>query len=82
MTVRAVKRNSSLFMLCPAKFARQEGYGAFTYSRSQLSDVYQYVQNQEQHHKRMSFKEEYLLFLEKFEVEYDKRFLFDFFDET
>ncbi|MDO5972266.1 IS200/IS605 family transposase [Flavivirga aquimarina] len=85
-TVYAIKRSSSLFInkekLCPTKFAWQEGYGAFTYGRSQLNDVYQYVLNQEKHHKNISFKEEYIQFLEKFEVEYEERFLFDFLEDV
>ena len=84
-TVHSVKRSTSLLInnekLCRVKFAWQEGYGAFTYGRSQLNDVYHYVKNQEKHHKRLSFKEEYVAFLKKFEVDYDERFLFDFFDE-
>ena len=61
-------------------FAWQEGYGAFSYSRSQVDSVYQYVLNQEEHHKKQTFREEYLLFLKKFDVPYDERYLFDFFD--
>ena len=84
-TVHDVKRNSALFInqerLCPGKFEWQEGYGGFTYSRSQLDDVYKYIQNQEIHHKKMSFKDEYVQFLKKFEIEYDERFLFDFWED-
>jgi hypothetical protein len=47
-----------------------------------LDDVYKYVENQEEHHKKLSFKEEYIKFLEKFEIEYDERFLFDFMDDV
>jgi putative transposase len=82
--VHHLKRNSSLFInsekLCLGKFAWQEGYGGFTYSRSQLNDIYKYIANQEIHHKKKSFKEEYIEFLKKFEIEYDHRFLFEFFD--
>jgi putative transposase len=84
-TVHDIKRNSSLFInnekLCVGKFAWQEGYGGFTYSRSQLDDVCRYIQNQEEHHKKTTFKEEYIKFLEKFEIEYDERFLFDLLDD-
>jgi len=83
-TVHDIKRSTSLFInnekLCSGRFSWQEGYGAFTYSRSQLDDVYRYIQNQEEHHKKKTFKEEYIQFLQKFEIEYDERFLFDFFD--
>lgn len=82
--VRDVKRSSSLFInekkWFPGKFQWQEGYGGFSYGKSQLKDVHDYINNQEFHHKKRSFREEYISFLEKFEIEYDKRFLFDFFD--
>ena len=80
-TVRDLKRSSSLFInrnkLCIGKFAWQEGYGAFTYSRSQLNDVYNYIENQEEHHKKKSFREEYVQFLRKYELDYDERYLFE-----
>ena len=83
-TVHDIKRGSSLFInkekLCIGKFTWQEGYGAFSYGRSQLDDIYKYIQNQEQHHSKRTFKEEYFLFLKKYEIEYDEHFLFDFFD--
>jgi len=82
-TVHDVKRNSSIFInkekLSLNNFAWQEGYGAFSYSRSQIDDVYKYILNQEKHHEKITFKSEYIQFLEKFEIEYDERFLFDFF---
>ncbi len=85
-TVHAIKRSTSLFInkekLCPGTFAWQEGYGSFTYGRSQLDDVYRYILNQEKHHKKMSFREEYIQFLKNFELEYDERFLFDFLDDV
>ena len=84
-TVHDLKRSSSLFInkerLCKGKFSWQEGYGAFTYSRSQLNNVYQYILNQEEHHKRTTFKEEYISFLTEFEIDYEERFLFDFLDD-
>jgi len=55
-------------------FAWQEGYGAFSYSHSQIDDV---VKNQKEHHRKKTFKEEYLEFLEKFGIEYDIRYVFD-----
>ncbi len=85
-SVHDIKRNTSLFInnekLCIGKFAWQEGYGGFTYSRSQLNNVYKYILNQEQHHKKKTFREEYIGFLEKFEIEYNERFLFDFLDDV
>jgi putative transposase len=64
--------------LCLGKFAWQEGYGAFTYSYSQIDKVYKYIQNQEEHHKRKTFREEYLEILQKLDIAYDEQFLFDF----
>ena len=66
--------------LSPYLFAWQDGYGAFSYSRSQINSVCEYVLNQEEHHKKQTFQEEYLNFLEKFAVPYNERYLFDFFD--
>ena len=62
------------------KFNWQEGFGAFSYSRSQINDVIQYILNQEAHHKRKTFKEEYLDFLKKFEIDFDDRYLFEWID--
>jgi len=59
------------------KFNWQEGYGAFTYSHSQIDTVIKYIMNQEKHHKKRTFKEEYLEFLKKFNVEYDIKYVFD-----
>jgi putative transposase len=57
-------------------FEWQEGYGAFSYSKSQLTAVVNYIQNQEAHHKKKTFKEEYIDFLKKFEIDYDEKFIF------
>jgi REP element-mobilizing transposase RayT len=79
--VRDIKAGSSKFIsdhnLLQGKFAWQEGFGAFSYSRSQLGNVIGYIENQEQHHRKKTFKEEYLDFLRKFEVEYDEKYLFE-----
>ena len=66
--------------LSPFHFEWQDGYGAFSYSRSQIDKVCKYVLNQEEHHRKVTFREEYLDFLEKFEVPYDERYIFKFFD--
>jgi len=58
------------------KFSWQEGYGAFSYSKSHVNAVIDYIKNQEEHHRKHTFLEEYLDFLNKFEVEYDERFVF------
>lgn len=59
------------------KFSWQDGYGAFTVSSSKLKDVTQYIRNQREHHQTQSFEDEYLAFLNKHEVEYDLRYVFD-----
>ena len=58
------------------KFSWQAGYGAFSYARSQVPAVIRYIQNQEEHHRKKTFTEEYLDFLKAFEVEYDDRYVF------
>lgn len=79
--VRDIKNNSSNFIndrkLVKGKFSWQEGYGAFSYSHSHVDNVYQYVLNQEKHHKKKTFRQEYIEFLKKFEIEYDEKYLFD-----
>lgn len=81
--VRDIKNNSSKFInekkWIPGKFQWQEGYGAFSYSRSQRPEIINYIKTQEEHHKKSSFKEEYLNILKKFDVNYDDEYLFDFF---
>jgi putative transposase len=59
------------------KFEWQRGYGVFSYSRSQLDNVVKYIMNQQEHHKKRTFREEYLDFLKKFKIEYDEKYLFD-----
>ena len=58
-------------------FAWQDGYGAFTVSRSNLPDVIKYIADQREHHRVKSFKEEFLTFLIRHEIEYDERYLWD-----
>ena len=58
-------------------FQWQAGYGAFSYAHSQLTDVCNYIKNQESHHRKRTFMEEYLDFLNKFEVPYDERYIFE-----
>lgn len=81
-TVKDIKRATSNWInkqnYCVGKFAWQEGYGAFSYSRSQLNDLVNYVLQQKQHHKKKTFKEEYVDMLERFGVDYDAQYLFDF----
>lgn len=70
--------NSNRFVM--GKFEWQRGYGGFTYSRSQRDRVIKYIMNQEKHHNRKTFKEEYLEILKKFEIEYDERYIFEFYE--
>ena len=58
------------------KFEWQEGYGAFSYSKSSVEKVINYIKNQEEHHRRKTFKEEYLKLLEDFEIDFDERYIF------
>jgi len=78
--MKDVKQGSSLWInenkLAKCHFEWQEGFGAFSYSKSQLPNVIGYIKNQEQHHKIKSFREEYFDILEKFEVEYNEKFIF------
>ncbi|MBK7561787.1 MAG: IS200/IS605 family transposase [Chitinophagaceae bacterium] len=82
--VRDIKNNASNFIndkkLVKGKFAWQEGYGAFSYSHSHIGKVYDYILNQEKHHKKKTFKQEYLDFLKKFEVDYDEKYLFEWYN--
>ncbi len=64
------------------KFDWQKGYGAFSHSRAQLDTVVKYVLNQEQHHKKKSFRSEYLEILEKNEIEFNREYIFEFFDDV
>lgn len=62
------------------KFQWQEGYGVFSYGHSQIDAVAKYVLNQEQHHKKKTFKQEYLEFLNKFQIPFEEQYLFEFLD--
>jgi REP element-mobilizing transposase RayT len=79
--VKEVKRTSSGWIkdLSPKlrKFHWQGGYGAFSVSQSNLSEVIRYIENQEEHHKRVTFQDEYRAFLKAYGVEYDERYVWD-----
>jgi REP element-mobilizing transposase RayT len=83
--VREIKKASSAFIkeeeLSRFPFYWQEGYGAFSYSKSQLDTVVKYILNQKEHHRKRSFREEYISFLEEFGIDYDSRYLFDWLEE-
>ncbi|MEO7924302.1 MAG: IS200/IS605 family transposase [Chitinophagaceae bacterium] len=82
--VRDIKANSSSFIKekkwINSSFSWQEGYGAFSYHKSQAKNVVNYILNQPEHHSKISFKMEYLNFLNEFEIEYDEKYLFEFYD--
>jgi putative transposase len=81
---RDIKANSSSFIKEKnwgnSLFSWQEGFGAFSYSKSQSQNVVRYILNQPEHHKKKTFRQEYLEFLKRFEVEYDERYLFEFYE--
>ena len=82
--VREVKKSSNDFIkenkFSKFKFSWQEGYGAFSYSHSQIDNVIKYIMNQKEHHRKVTFKEEYIDFLQKFEIEHDEKYLFEWID--
>ena len=81
--VKVVKVESTNFInekkLVVGKFQWQEGYGAFSYAKSQKDTVSKYILNQKEHHRRKNFKEEYLELLERFEIEFKNEYLFEFY---
>ena len=78
--VRDIKAGSSKFInenrWIAGRFNWQEGFGAFSYSHSQLQDVTRYIKNQERHHLKKAFRDEYVEMLKKFKVDYDERYIF------
>ena len=78
--MKTVKAKSSKYIndhsLTASRFEWQEGYGVFSYGQSQLDKVYKYIQNQEAHHKKQTFRDEYLEFLKKFKIDYDEKYIF------
>jgi len=79
--VRDIKNNSTNFIndrkFIKGKFRWQEGFGVFSYSQSQIKDVYNYILNQEEHHRKKTFKDEYIEFLNDNQVDYKPEYLFD-----
>ncbi len=79
--VRDLKAGSSNFInqqhWVKGKFNWQEGFGAFSYSKSQIDNVIKYILSQEEHHKKTTFREEYFDFLKKFEIDYDEKYVFE-----
>lgn len=83
-TIKEIKRSSTNFINSKnwfrGKFQWQGGYGCFSYSKSHIDNVVKYILNQQQHHAKVKFRDEYLDYLNKFEIAHDERYLFDFFD--
>lgn len=79
--VRDIKNNSTNFIndnkFVRGRFSWQEGYGAFSYSHSQIESVYNYILYQEKHHMKKTFQEEYYEFLKKYEIDYNEKYLFE-----
>ena len=79
--VREIKKSSNSFIkdrnFTAFKFQWQVGYGVFSYSHSHLSNIIEYIMKQKEHHKKKSFKEEYIEFLKKYEIAYNKEYLFN-----
>jgi REP-associated tyrosine transposase len=79
--VREIKADSCNFInqqkWFPGTFNWQEGYGAFSYGHSQLGSIISYIQNQESHHSRKTFEQEYVQFLKKFDVPYNPKYVFE-----
>ncbi len=75
-----IKRSSSLWIndnrLCLGRFSWQEGFGSFSYGKSQIAILAEYIEKQKEHHKKRTFREEYLEMLKKFEVDYDEQYIF------
>jgi REP element-mobilizing transposase RayT len=84
-TVSAIKKSSAFFInnqrWFPGTFRWQDGYGGFTYSKSQVKDVYNYILNQENHHRSIKFRQEYIDTLSQEGIEFNELFLPDFFDD-
>ncbi|HMG81924.1 MAG TPA: IS200/IS605 family transposase [Ferruginibacter sp.] len=82
--VKELKQSSNNFInenkFTKITFNWQEGYGAFSYSRSSIDNVVEYIYDQPKHHKTKTFKEEYISFLEKFDITFDQQYLFEFYN--
>jgi len=78
--MKTVKAKASKYIndhnLTTSRFEWQEGYGVFSYSRPQIDNVYHYIKNQETHHQKLTFREEYISLLEEFGIDYDEQYIF------
>lgn len=79
--IREVKKSSNEFIklnkFTKFKFNWQSGFGSFSYSPSHVDNVIKYIMNQKEHHKKQSFRDEYLLFLKQFDIKQDEKYLFN-----
>lgn len=84
--VRDIKNNSSKFInekrWLPGKFTWQEGFSAFTYTHEHIERVYNYILNQEAHHRIKTFREEYLELMKEFDVDYNEQYLFEWYEDV
>jgi putative transposase len=82
--IRDIKNNSTNFInekgWLKQKFSWQEGYGAFSYSHSAFGNVIDYIKNQKEHHKKRTFRSEYIELLSKFEIPFEEKYLFEFYN--
>ena len=82
--IRDIKSSSSNFIneknFIGSHFSWQEGYGAFSYSQSNYGNVIDYIKNQKQHHQNKTFRQEYFAFLKKFNIPFEEKYLFEFYD--
>jgi len=80
--VKEIKTDSTKFVnkrrFVRGRFSWQEGYGAFSYGHSQLDTIIRYIQNQERHHQRQSFRDEYMTLLRKFDIAFEEKYVFKF----
>jgi hypothetical protein len=79
--VREIKKSSNTFIkenkFTKYRFQWQEGFGSFSYGRNQLSSVIKYIENQKEHHKKITFQEEYKQFLKEYNIDFKDEYLFD-----
>ncbi|AHW59567.1 REP element-mobilizing transposase RayT [Draconibacterium orientale] len=83
--VREIKKSSDSFIkekqFSKFQFRWQQGFGAFSYGQSQLNDIIRYIENQKEHHRKKSFQEEYLAFLNAFDIEFKNEYLFEWLED-
>ena len=82
--VREIKKSSNAYInsnkFTKSRFSWQSGYGAFSYSKSDIDTVVKYIMNQKEHHKNQTFKDEFISFLKEYNIKYDEKYLFNWID--